>query len=563
MVKWRRTPAIFAGLAGSAVWSVPVLAQAAPADEVLVTMNDLLASPVAYFFVGLGAGALVTGIVVGVAEHHSKKRLARQLDEERALNERLREAGLVIHVSSPGILLDIAQEGSAPESEAGEAPAGDTARLSRERLGSTADLGREAAAGAQGAPTVPPVRERVREQVPSLEEMPSFAAPVHVRRELEGRLPGFGGPFGGSVEPPASAPRAAKPQQEAGAAPAAASGEGGNPAATIAPERTQAPRAEAAPHAAKAQPERGERHNPEQDYEHIAEEYVKKTKAAERQSRASRGVRAILSERLHGNVMDGLPVIERADGSTADIGTSWWTKEVGSTHSFAALDPSTTADLPSVTEAPDPMSTSALRRAELIRAERNAQVAGFSGSVGTGGAEETGEPATHGSGEDGQNAGPEGDTARLDRTRRAAAIADRLSSVDMSLYPEERPSSTEAEVDMFEQALRAMDEQDAAVSVTTSRESEANRVPLTGEIKTGAVVSSASLAQSQSEHEVEEHVDYLVRDELERNRARHNQRTAHSILTVFDGTGDLSDARRGQHFAQPKQPEQGRGEEQA
>lgn len=557
MVKWRRTPAIFAGLAGSAVWSVPVLAQAAPVDEVLVTMNDLLASPVAYFFVGLAAGAVVTGVSVGAAGHHARKRLQRQLDEERARNDSLRAAGLVIHVSSPGVVLDLSGNLVAHSQAEGE-PAGDTARLSRSRLGSTADPGRGTAGPVpERAPETPVARPHTQEQVPGLDDQPSFTAPLHVRQGLDGRLPGFGGHIGGSAVPERTTPvapsQAEPPRQDV---PAQKPGfERAHGSATV-PAADVSPRTEAAPKAAAVPSE--------QNYEHIAEEYVRKTKAAERQSHKSRGVRAILSERLHGNVMEGLPVIERADGSTNDIGTSWWTKEVGSTHSFAPLDPSTTADIPPVTEAPDPMSTSALRRAELIRAERNAQAAGFSGSLGMGATDPSLWAPQGGARHEG---GAEEDTARLGRTERAAAIADRLSSVDMSLYPEERTSSPEAEGDMFEQALRAMDEQDAATNITTSTESATNRVPLSGDLRTGAVVTSESLAQARQEREVEEHVDSLVRDEFERNRARHNQRTAHSILTVFEGTGDLSDARRGQHFPQPKEPsgpaEGDRGEKEA
>lgn len=570
MVRWRRTPAIFAGLAGGAVWGVPVLAGATTMDgaigEVLVTLDDLLASPVAYFFVGLATGAAVTGIAVGVGEHRSKRRLRRQLGEVSAENERLRAASVptptVIHISSPGVVL----EPWPPfDREAGvRPPAGGVVAAGDDGLGDTADLERFASSTPKdtgegvGTDELPPVGPSVpmadlagdldepeSESGASAEgaplrdgELPDAvilpepepnapaqaalgrARTARVRLKLNATLPRLEDdplpPFGGEAGVTRRAGVSGPSRPVAAAAPVMAtppvpSGDGG---------RTADEPGQAVP----------SRSASADDYEHVAEEYVRSSRASKRAQSRSRGVRAILGERLRGNVMDGLPVIERPDGSTADIGTSWWTREVGSTHSFAPLDPSATSNLPPVTAAPDPMSTAALRADELARAQRNARIAGLSSA--------------------------QDDTSRLDGTTRAAAIAQRLSSVDMSLYPEEHGSQGEDGDDMFEQALRALDAQDSEViATTTSEEAAAAPQPISEDLQTGAVVTSDTLADADRDKAASDYVDYLVRDEMERNRARRGQRTSHSILTVFEGTGDLSDAQRsrgGRHFADPQ-----------
>ena len=65
------------------------------------------------------------------------------------------------------------------------------------------------------------------------------------------------------------------------------------------------------------------------DYGQIAENYVNRITFRERMARRAEGVAVALSGRIGSGMMDGLPVIERADGSVGDVGTSWWTTEVG------------------------------------------------------------------------------------------------------------------------------------------------------------------------------------------------------------------------------------------
>lgn len=65
------------------------------------------------------------------------------------------------------------------------------------------------------------------------------------------------------------------------------------------------------------------------DYAQIAENYTKLLSWRERTVARAKGAAAVLLERLGQDPMDGLPIIERADGTVGDVGTSWWTKAVG------------------------------------------------------------------------------------------------------------------------------------------------------------------------------------------------------------------------------------------
>ncbi|HJB54469.1 MAG TPA: hypothetical protein IAA39_01955, partial [Candidatus Olsenella avistercoris] len=64
-------------------------------------------------------------------------------------------------------------------------------------------------------------------------------------------------------------------------------------------------------------------------YEQIAENYARRASFRARMARRAEGVAATLRERMGASMMEGVPVIERADGSVGDVGTSWWTRAVG------------------------------------------------------------------------------------------------------------------------------------------------------------------------------------------------------------------------------------------
>lgn len=60
------------------------------------------------------------------------------------------------------------------------------------------------------------------------------------------------------------------------------------------------------------------------DYVDIADAYVQKITLAERLNIRARGVAEVLRERFTASKMEGMPIIQRADGSVADMGENWW-----------------------------------------------------------------------------------------------------------------------------------------------------------------------------------------------------------------------------------------------
>ncbi len=65
------------------------------------------------------------------------------------------------------------------------------------------------------------------------------------------------------------------------------------------------------------------------DYVNVAENYVEKETLRERMAARARGVADVLQERLGADKFEGLPIIERADGTVGDVGTSWWDARLG------------------------------------------------------------------------------------------------------------------------------------------------------------------------------------------------------------------------------------------
>ena len=132
------------------------------------------------------------------------------------------------------------------------------------------------------------------------------------------------GPEGRELELGDVAPhrQADAPRKAARAVDAASSRPGGAPRSEKAPARSAAAGAvwqEAAAPGAHAT----------DDYEQIAQNYVRRKSLREKMATRAQGVAQTLRERMDAEMMDGLPVIERADGSVADVGTSWWNTSVG------------------------------------------------------------------------------------------------------------------------------------------------------------------------------------------------------------------------------------------
>ena len=163
------------------------------------------------------------------------------------------------------------------------------------------------------------------------------------------------------------------------------------------------------------------------DYAQIAENYTKLLSWRERTVARAKGAAAVLLERLGQDPMDGLPIIERADGTVGDVGTAWWTKAVG--------EESITRDF--------------------------------------------------GIAEIGAEAIPE------DFTNHAADISSRISYVDQGVFPEKRTIDELEHADDWTLALAAMDEHLARHDQQQMRKYHPVQLPLIGQAAAEAEAASS------------------------------------------------------------------------
>ena len=233
------------------------------------------------------------------------------------------------------------------------------------------------------------------------------------------------------------------------------------------------------------------------DYSQIAENYVNRITFRERMARRAEGVAAALSGRIGSGMMDGLPVIERADGSVGDVGTSWWTTEVGRQR----IDANTGFAADEMAEISIPSSFSA-------EAARTALEA-----------------------------------ARKQQSHSRADIASRLAFIDEGVFPEHR-SAAEAATDDWEQALRSMEENLAADPETPNQDpiefidavgnSETLDEPDNMEPDT-SFIPFRTPAGHPEVVDTESYVDYLIEDEFGRNSSKAARRTSRRYLRILEG----------------------------
>lgn len=233
------------------------------------------------------------------------------------------------------------------------------------------------------------------------------------------------------------------------------------------------------------------------DYGQIAENYVNRITFRERMARRAEGVAAALSGRIGSGMMDGLPVIERADGSVGDVGTSWWTTEVGRER----IDANTGFAADEVAKISIPSSFSA----DVARTPLEA--------------------------------------VREQQSRSRVDIASRLAFIDEGVFPEHR-SVAEAATDDWEQALRSMEENLAADPETPNQDpiefidavgnSETLDEPDNMEPDT-SFIPFRTPAGHPEVVDTESYVDYLIEDEFGRNSSKAARRTSRRYLRILEG----------------------------
>ena len=252
------------------------------------------------------------------------------------------------------------------------------------------------------------------------------------------------------------------------------------------------------------------------DYEDIAENYVGRATFRERMARRAEGVAATLRDRLGANMMDGVPVIARADGSVGDVGTSWWKNAVGeqsiiSDSGFAADEPAIA--IPSDFSRPD---------AALLDA----------------------------------------------RPARSAGISLRVANIDEGAYPERRTVDDLNVTDDWDLALRSLDERIAVEAAALAPMPFADMVggadtldePDNLEPQT-AFIPFKTPAGHPEVVDTETYVDYLIEDEFSKSSSPVARRSSSRFLRVLEGgtqpsrslsdTGAVTREQGGKHFAAP------------
>lgn len=298
---------------------------------------------------------------------------------------------------------------------------------------------------------------------------------------------------------------------------------------------------------------------PADDYEQIAQNYVRSETFAARMASRARGVRAVLSERLGADNFDDVPVIQRADGTVGDVGTGWWDAKLGdSVRRVGTLDDALACIGP-WDQQPTVMDVAR-------EVDRTAAIAATNPDVTAGKLRAAAIASALTS-------------SAEDRAERAQRIARAVPEVDQGAFPEHREVE-ELDEDLWDQALKAMGERmeqeergsQAYGGVVTSVE------PVGGVAgQPAAVVASVATEVPTSDDEAvsgpddtidepegleaptqfipfrtpaghpevvdtDSYVDYLIRDEFSRNRSQVAKRTAHDYLQVIEG-GTLSQER--------------------
>lgn len=394
----RKSPAIFAGLIGIGVFGIPVPSYALevpfkvdlPSNlQIPFTFEDFASSPAVYFVLGCLAGACVSGLIVYAVQKHGQKvlreRFTNELNEARAAERAAQEA----------------LESSASESQQSQAtPAADTTDQQTKALNFT-------------NPYSTGMFSRVDSSVVQLPTPVEIdASSTFVSARLDALLPHVSSGSFATVkvadsheQEPKQDSTLAAPNESSSAALALSS-----PAEPTAPATTGG----------------------SSQLTHTSEIT---TTYAERQANRKRGVFSLLSERLGSNMMNDIPVIERADGTVADIGTSWWSDTMGNTMTqLSSHDDAKALGLRPADETTDLEAAAAM-------------------------------------------------SANARRRERSRTLAENLPTLDAPLYPEttspeSAPGDTGADTseDLFEEAMRNMDDELPNPGITTSSEAQPEAV---------------------------------------------------------------------------------------
>lgn len=256
------------------------------------------------------------------------------------------------------------------------------------------------------------------------------------------------------------------------------------------------------------------------DYEQIAENYVRKATFGARMATRAQGVAKTLRERMGADMMDGLPVIERADGSVADVGTSWWNTSVG------------LASIPKIDDYVEGSDTGDLAiPSDFTASGKEMLVSAAHKTVENTAPRPVGE-FSHGS------------------------IADRIAFVDEGVFPELRDERDSFSEDDWASALKSMDDRLGAQVATFEPLVPAPFEDIVGDADTldepdgleqsTAFIPFKPMAGHPEVVDTESYVDYLIGDEFGRSESKATRNAAGRFLRVLEGgTSTSALSRRG------------------
>lgn len=287
--------------------------------------------------------------------------------------------------------------------------------------------------------------------------------------------------------------------------------------ASVEPAPVEKPLSVVSRAAAEPAPERRGPSHAARDYEDVAENYVSRLTFRERMARRAEGVAATLRARMDAGRMAGVPVIERADGTVGDVGTSWWTASVGadsipSSFGIAAEDDSLAI----------PADFSGMGRRLDAGLSR-----GFD-------APPAGGEASH------------------------ASISGRVAFVDEGAYPERRTVEELTADDDWAAALRSLDElvaaelpkRDPIVFIDSVGGADTLDEPDNLEPDT-AFIPFRPPAGHPEVVDTESYVDYLIKDEFSKSSSNAVRRTSRRFLQVIEGGTQRSAHLAGSPSARP------------
>ncbi len=547
-------PAVFAGLLGSAAWGIPTLAFASPLDDVAEAVANSL---VLQFVVGCAAGAVVAGAIAYTVEHVSARRQAKGdvedvesadelLDDNRWSSSSLnlmRAAEDEIDDDPTGDLgryrtgqftIDIPVVAETPViPEASDAPAANKPRHFRRPRHAAA------VAAVRMVPQTPSTSsgrhfagseqaERVTISIQSAPEVASapaatskgrhFATPVameqknpapHVPAIRTAAVEASVADLSNGAVLPLSFQGSSKDQLRARLAslPSIDSRYAKTPRPVVAVS-SQKP-VDAVVPMVKAVPAQAEKQANETS---IETNVTGRLRFRDRVAARTKSVREVLADRLGSNPLEGVPMIQRADGSTVEVKPTWFDHTVapalaGITGSFA------------------PLEDTASRNASTLEA----QVAVTS----------------------------QGESSR------ASYISRHVAEVNVGMFPERRSADELEKHDIWEEALAAMGDsimqenpvifQDVVGGPSSIDDPDGLEGP-TGVVPFRVPSSHPEVVDTKT------YVDYLVRDELSHSGFEVLRSSPHAHLRVIEGgTGNLHmrkrmgdtgpSSRTGRHFA--------------